>query len=218
MTMNLVGTAMLWVGWFGFQWRQCLGWRMGRAAMAGRGHSQISAQRCGADVGFLSNGSKTGKPSALGFVLPGGHRRPMRPLLQPRAQWGAARRFCHSACGSGVVAYWAATWLKRTCGVRRCTRRGREFTVSGAAWSGILLVSFFASTTLGGTVEGLNMGKQFGIQAFAGIGAAVYHLYRPRLSFSRSFDLVSGLRVDEETEDQMRPRRGASTAKSGYDL
>ena len=96
---------------------------------------------------------------------------------------------------SGVVAYWAATWLKRTCGYDDALDVVGVHGFGGLV--GILLVSFFASTTLGGTVEGLNMGKQFGIQAFAGIGAAVYTLI---VSFIilKVIDLVSGLRVDEE--------------------
>ena len=76
-------------------------------------------------------------------------------------------------------------------------------------------MSFFASTTLGGTVEGLNMGKQFGIQAFAAVGAAVYTLI---VSFIilKVIDLVSGLRVDEDTEtDGLDVSEHGET---GYDL
>ena len=114
---------------------------------------------------------------------------------------------------SGLVAYWAATWLKRTCGYDDALDVVGVHGFGGLV--GVLLVSFFASTSLGGTVEGLNMGKQLGIQAFAAVGAAVYTLI---VSFVilKVIDLAIGLRVDEDTETSGLDLN--EHGEAGYDL
>ena len=191
MTMNLVGTAMLWVGWFGFNGGSALA-ANGQAAMAVV-VTQISPSVAALTWIFIE-WIKNGKPSALGFAT--GAIAGLAAITPASGTVGPLGAFAIGLC-SGVVAYWAATWLKRTCGYDDALDVVGVHGFGGLV--GILLVSFFASTTLGGTVEGLNMGKQFGIQAFAGIGAAVYTLI---VSFIilKVIDKVSGLRVDEETE------------------
>ena len=64
---------------------------------------------------------------------------------------------------------------------------------------GTLMVAFFASSTLGGTEEGLDMGKQFGTQAFAAITTALYTLF-VSLILLKIIDAVIGLRVAEDVE------------------
>ena len=191
MTMNLVGTAMLWVGWFGFNGGSALA-ANGQAAMAVV-VTQISPSVAALTWIFIE-WIKNGKPSALGFAT--GAIAGLAAITPASGTVGPLGAFAIGLC-SGVVAYWAATWLKRTCGYDDALDVVGVHGFGGLV--GILLVSFFASTTLGGTVEGLNMGKQFGIQAFAAVGAAIYTLI---VSFIilKVIDLVSGLRVDEDTE------------------
>ena len=191
MTMNLVGTAMLWVGWFGFNGGSALA-ANGQAAMAVV-VTQISPSVAALTWIFIE-WIKNGKPSALGFAT--GAIAGLAAITPASGTVGPLGAFAIGLC-SGVVAYWAATWLKRTCGYDDALDVVGVHGFGGLV--GVLLVSFFASTTLGGTVEGLNMGKQFGIQAFAAVGAAIYTLI---VSFIilKVIDLVSGLRVDEETE------------------
>ena len=191
MTMNLVGTAMLWVGWFGFNGGSALA-ANGQAAMAVV-VTQISPSVAALTWIFIE-WIKNGKPSALGFAT--GAIAGLAAITPASGTVGPLGAFAIGLC-SGVVAYWAATWLKRTCGYDDALDVVGVHGFGGLV--GVLLVSFFASTTLGGTVEGLNMGKQFGIQAFAAVGAAVYTLI---VSFIilKVIDLVSGLRVDEDTE------------------
>ena len=191
MTMNLVGTAMLWVGWFGFNGGSALA-ANGQAAMAVV-VTQISPSVAALTWIFIE-WIKNGKPSALGFAT--GAIAGLAAITPASGTVGPLGAFAIGLC-SGVVAYWAATWLKRTCGYDDALDVVGVHGFGGLV--GILLVSFFASTTLGGTVEGLNMGKQFGIQAFAAVAAAVYTLI---VSFIilKVIDLVSGLRVDEDTE------------------
>ena len=191
MTMNLVGTAMLWVGWFGFNGGSALA-ANGQAAMAVV-VTQISPSVAALTWIFIE-WIKNGKPSALGFAT--GAIAGLAAITPASGTVGPLGAFAIGLC-SGVVAYWAATWLKRTCGYDDALDVVGVHGFGGLV--GVLLVSFFASTSLGGTVEGLNMGKQFGIQAFAAVGAAVYTLI---VSFIilKVIDLVSGLRVDEDTE------------------
>ena len=208
MTMNLVGTAMLWVGWFGFNGGSALA-ANGQAAMAVV-VTQISPSVAALTWIFIE-WIKNGKTQCT-RLCHRCHRWPSGHYPRPRAQWGPLGAFAIGLC-SGVVAYWAATWLKRTCGYDDALDVVGVHGFGGLV--GVLLVSFFASTALGGTVEGLNMGKQFGIQAFAAIGAAVYTLV---VSFVilKVIDKVSGLRVDENTEADGLDV--SEHGEAGYDL
>ena len=207
MTMNLVGTAMLWVGWFGFNGGSALA-ANGQAAMAVV-VTQISPSVAALTWIFL-DWIRNGKPSALGFAT--GAIAGLAAITPASGTVGPLGAFAIGLC-SGLVAYWAATWLKRTCGYDDALDVVGVHGFGGLV--GVLLVSFFASTSLGGTVEGLNMGKQLGIQAFAAVGAAVYTLI---LSFVilKVIDLAIGLRVDEETETNGLDLN--EHGEAGYDL
>ena len=207
MTMNLVGTAMLWVGWFGFNGGSALA-ANGQAAMAVV-VTQISPSVAALTWIFL-DWIKNGKPSALGFAT--GAIAGLAAITPASGTVGPLGAFAIGLC-SGLVAYWAATWLKRACGYDDALDVVGVHGFGGLV--GVLLVSFFASTSLGGTVEGLNMGKQLGIQAFAAVGAAVYTLI---VSFVilKVIDLAIGLRVDEDTETNGLDLN--EHGEAGYDL
>ena len=207
MTMNLVGTAMLWVGWFGFNGGSALA-ANGQAAMAVV-VTQISPSVAALTWIFL-DWIKNGKPSALGFAT--GAIAGLAAITPASGTVGPLGAFAIGLC-SGLVAYWAATWLKRVCGYDDALDVVGVHGFGGLV--GVLLVSFFASTSLGGTVEGLNMGKQLGIQAFAAVGAAVYTLI---VSFVilKVIDLGIGLRVDEDTETNGLDLN--EHGETGYDL
>ena len=207
MTMNLIGTAMLWVGWFGFNGGSALA-ANGQAAMAVV-VTQISPSVAALTWIFIE-WIKNGKPSALGFAT--GAIAGLAAITPASGTVGPLGAFAIGLC-AGLVAYWAATWLKRTCGYDDALDVVGVHGFGGLV--GVLLVSFFASTDLGGTVEGLNMGKQLGIQAFAAVGTAVYTLV---VSFVllKVIDLVSGLRVDEDTEADGLDLR--EHGEVGYDL
>ncbi len=207
MTMNLVGTAMLWVGWFGFNGGSALA-ANGQAAMAVV-VTQISPSVAALTWIFL-DWIRNGKPSALGFAT--GAIAGLAAITPASGTVGPLGAFAIGLC-SGLVAYWAATWLKRACGYDDALDVVGVHGFGGLV--GVLLVSFFASTSLGGTVEGLNMGKQLGIQAFAAVGAAVYTLV---VSFVilKVIDLAIGLRVDEDTETSGLDLN--EHGEAGYDL
>ena len=207
MTMNLVGTAMLWVGWFGFNGGSALA-ANGQAAMAVV-VTQISPSVAALTWIFL-DWIRNGKPSALGFAT--GAIAGLAAITPASGTVGPLGAFAIGLC-SGLVAYWAATWLKRTCGYDDALDVVGVHGFGGLV--GVLLVSFFASTSLGGTVEGLNMGKQLGIQAFSAVGAAVYTLI---VSFVilKVIDVAIGLRVDEDTETNGLDLN--EHGEAGYDL
>ncbi|MFT5090541.1 MAG: Amt family ammonium transporter [Planctomycetota bacterium] len=98
---------------------------------------------------------------------------------------------------SSVVAYWAATWLKRTAGYDDALDVVGVHGFSGIV--GTILVSFFASSALGGTEENLDMIGQLGVQLWAIAATAIYTLI---VSFIilKAIDLISGLRVEEDVE------------------
>ena len=191
MTMNLIGTAMLWVGWFGFNGGSALA-ANGQAAMA------VVVTQISPSVAALTwiaiEWFKNGKPSALGFAtgaIAG------LAAITPASGWVGPIGAMVIGFVSSIVAYWAATWLKRTAGYDDALDVVGVHGFGGLV--GTVMVAFFASSTLGGTEEGLDMGKQFGTQAFAAITTAVYTLF---VSFIllKIIDAVIGLRVAEDVE------------------
>ena len=191
MTMNLVGTAMLWVGWFGFNGGSALA-ANGQAAMAVV-VTQISPSVAALTWIFIE-WIKNGKPSALGFAtgaIAG------LAAITPASGWVGPLGAVVIGFVSSVVAYWAATWLKRTAGYDDALDVVGVHGFGGLV--GTLLVAFFASAALGGTEEGLDMGKQFGVQAYAVVAVTIYTLIAS-LIILKIIDAICGLRVDEQAE------------------
>ena len=191
MTMNLIGTAMLWVGWFGFNGGSALA-ANGEAAMA------VVVTQISPSVAALTwiaiEWFKNGKPSVLGFAtgaIAG------LAAITPASGWVGPMGAMAIGFVASVVAYWAATWLKQAIGYDDALDVVGVHGFGGLV--GTLMVAFFASSTLGGTEEGLDMGAQFGTQAFAAAATAIYTAI---VSFIllKIIDVVVGLRVSEEVE------------------
>ncbi len=191
MTMNLIGTAMLWVGWFGFNGGSALA-ANGQAAMAVV-VTQISPS-VAALVWIFIEWIRNGKPSALGFAtgaIAG------LAAITPAAGWVGPLGAVVIGIVSSLVAYWAATWLKSTAGYDDALDVVGVHGFGGIV--GTVLVSFFASSALGGTEEGLDVMGQLGAQLTAIIGTGVYTLIVSAIIL-KLVDVVVGLRVDEEIE------------------
>ena len=207
MTMNLIGTAMLWVGWFGFNGGSALA-ANGQAAMAVV-VTQISPSVAALTWIFIE-WVKNGKPSALGFAtgaIAG------LAAITPASGWVGPLGAVVIGFVSSVVAYWAATWLKRTAGYDDALDVVGVHGFGGLV--GTLLVAFFASAALGGTEEGLDMGKQFGVQAYAVVAVTIYTLIAS-LIILKIIDAICGLRVDEQAETGGLDL--AEHGEVGYDL
>ena len=207
MTMNLIGTAMLWVGGFGFNGGSALA-ANGQAAMA-MVVTQISPSVAALTWIFIE-WVKNGKPSALGFAtgaIAG------LAAITPASGWVGPLGAVVIGFVSSVVAYWAATWLKRTAGYDDALDVVGVHGFGGLV--GTLLVAFFASAALGGTEEGLDMGKQFGVQAYAVVAVTIYTLIAS-LIILKIIDAICGLRVDEQAETGGLDL--AEHGEVGYDL
>lgn len=207
MTMNLIGTAMLWVGWFGFNGGSALA-ANGQAAMA-IVVTQISPS-VAALVWIFIEWIRNGKPSALGFAtgaIAG------LAAITPASGWVGPLGAVVIGMVSSFVAYWAATWLKRTAGYDDALDVVGVHGFGGIV--GTILVSFFASTALGGTEENLDMMAQLGAQLWAIAATAIYTLI---VSFIilKAIDAISGLRVSEDVE--MAGLDLAEHGEVGYDM
>lgn len=171
MTMNLIGTAMLWVGWFGFNGGSALA-ANGQAAMAVV-VTQISPS-VAALVWIFIEWVKNGKPSALGFAtgaIAG------LAAITPAAGWVGPFGAVVIGIASSLVAYWAATWLKRTGGYDDALDVVGVHFVGGLV--GSLLIGFFANPSFfdGEFDEGIfygGGGKLLLEQVIANVAAIVW--------------------------------------------
>ncbi len=207
MTMTLTGTAMLWVGWFGFNGGSALA-ANGQAAMA------IVVTQISPSVAALTwiaiEWLKNGKPSALGFATGA-----IAGLAAITPASGTVGPIGAIAIGfaAAILAYVAATWLKYQFKYDDALDVVGVHGVGG--FVGIILVSFFASAALGGSVVDLDIPGQLKVQAF---GAFFTIVYAGIISFVilKLIDVFVGLRVTDEEEVQGLDY--SDHGESGYDI
>jgi Amt family ammonium transporter len=188
--MTLLGTGMLWVGWFGFNGGSALA-ANGQAAMAIL-VTQISP--CvAATVWMIIEWRKVGRPSALGFAT--GAIAGLAAITPASGSVGPAGA-CFIGLVSGLVCYLGATSLKRKFGYDDALDVVGVHGVGGVV--GTLIAGAFAAPALGGFAE-ISIGRQLGVQAFAVVSVGVYTLV---VSFVILKVLKStiGLRVSDEDE------------------
>jgi ammonium transporter, Amt family len=190
LTMCFTGTAMLWVGWFGFN---------GGSALAGDGNAalaitatQISA--ASAATTWMVIEWVRRKPSVLGIATGA-----IAGLAAVTPASGYVGPFGGFAIGvvAGGVCYLAATTLKQKLGYDDSLD---VFGVHGVGgFVGTMLAAVFASPIFGGKVEGHAILPQLGTQLFACLVAIVY---TGAVSFGllKAIDAWLGLRVDVDTE------------------
>ena len=207
MTMTLTGTAMLWVGWFGFNGGSALA-ADGTAAMA------IVVTQISPSVAALTwiaiEWLKNGKPSALGFATGA-----IAGLAAITPASGTVGPMGAIAIGftSAILAYVAATWLKYQFKYDDALDVVGVHGVGGLV--GIIMLSFFASAALGGSIVDLDISNQLKVQAFGALFAIVY---TGVISFIilKFLDVFIGLRVTDEQEVQGLDY--SDHGESGYDL
>jgi Amt family ammonium transporter len=191
MTMNLIGTAMLWVGWFGFNGGSALA-ANGQAAMA-IVVTQISPS-VAALVWIAIEWVKNGKPSALGFAtgaIAG------LAAITPAAGWVGPMGAIAIGAASSIVAYWAATWLKQTVGYDDALDVVGVHGFGGIV--GTILVAFFASSALGGSETNFDSMSQLKVQVIAVVATIIYTAIVSYIIL-KLIDVISGLRVTDEVE------------------
>jgi len=143
LSLAVVGTGLLWVGWFGFNGGSALG-ANSRAVMA------ITATHLAACAGALTWGAiewtVRRKPSVLGMIsgaVAG------LGTITPASGFVAPWHGIVIGVVAGLVCYWACTWLKHRFNYDDSLD---VFGVHGiGGLTGILLAGVFATASIGGT-------------------------------------------------------------------
>jgi len=190
--MTMAGTAMLWVGWFGFNGGSALA-ANGQAAMAVV-VTQISP--CLAALTWITiEWKRFGKPTAVGLAT--GAIAGLAAITPASGNVGPIGAFV-IGIASGGICYWAAVVLKNKLGYDDSLDVVGVHGVGGLI--GTILVAIFASASFGGSEAGLDIGNQLKVQLFAAIAVLVYSV---ALSYVllKIVDAIVGLRVEggEET-------------------
>ncbi|WGV22423.1 MULTISPECIES: ammonium transporter [unclassified Pseudomonas] len=188
---TLMGAAMLWIGWFGFN--------AGSAAAANgtAGMAMLVTQiaTAAAALGWMfAEWIGHGKPSALGIasgVVAG------LVAITPAAGTVGPMGALVIGLVSGVVCYFCATSLKRKLGYDDSLDAFGVHGVGGIL--GAILTGVFAAPALGGFGAVTDIGAQVWIQAKGVIFTVVYTAIVTYVIL-KVLDLVMGLRVSEEEE------------------
>ena len=192
LVLSVIGAALLWVGWFGFNAGSALA-ANGSAGMA-MAVTQI-ATAAAALTWMSAEWITQGKPSVLGIISgavsglvaitpASGYVDPMGALIIGLA--------------AGVACFWAATSLKNMLGYDDSLDAFGVHGIGGIV--GALLTGVFAIEAIGGTpglLEG-NAGQV--LTQLEGIGATIVYCAAASFIILKVVDAVIGLRVDEETE------------------
>lgn len=188
---TLIGAAMLWVGWFGFN--------AGSAAAADdtAGMAMLVTQIATAAAALswmFAEWMSHGKPSALGIasgVVAG------LVAITPAAGTVGPVGALVIGLASGAICFFCATSLKRKLGYDDSLDVFGVHGVGGIV--GALLTGIFAAPVLGGFGEVENIGLQLWIQ-FKGVAFTVIYTTIVTFVILKVIDVVMGLRVSEEDE------------------
>jgi Amt family ammonium transporter len=191
--MVMVGAAMLWVGWFGFNAGSALsaGSDAGMAMLV----THISAATASL-VWLVIEYVRFGKPSLIGLVT--GTIAGLATVTPASGFIGPLGGLILGLTG-GVVCYIAVDIVKRTFRVDDSLDVLAVHGIGGA--TGTLLTAFLALPILGGIglAEGVGAMDQLMIQ-FTGVGATVVYSVIATYILVKIVQATVGLRVDEDHE------------------
>jgi len=193
LALAVIGTGMLWVGWFGFNGGSALS-AGGRAAMA------IVATHLAACAGVLAwmacEWWTRGKPSVLGMVsgaIAG------LGTITPASGFVTPMPAILIGLIAGCVCFWACTKLKQKLGYDDSLDVFGIHGVGGLL--GTLLTGVFVTTAVSGNVAGLleGNGKQVLIQLY-GVGVTLVWSGVVTWILLKVIDLIVPLRVTQQQE------------------
>ncbi len=191
--LTMIGAAMLWIGWFGFNAGSAL------AADASAGMAMAVTHISAATASIVWMGIewvKHGKPSLVGIVT--GMVAGLATITPGSGFVGPMGALVFGIL-AGFVCYWSVGFIKQKVRIDDSLDVFAVHGVGGAL--GILLTSFFGAEALGGMGlgDGITMGKQFGAQIVGLVAVAVWSLV---ISFIlvKVIQKTTGLRVSEEDE------------------
>lgn len=210
LAMTIMGTGMLWVGWYGFNAGSALSAGAG-AAMA-MAVTQVSAATA-ALVWLLLDlqDPAVGKPSSLGIctgAVAG------LAAITPAAGWvGIPGALAIGAVSAGVCRLFATR-------VKTSLRYDDSLDVFGVhgvgGFVGSMLVSVFASPEFGGRQLGHNIAAQLAIQGEACALVALYTLVASWAILKVTEAVCGGLRVEDKAE--VLGLDSTSHGEQGYEL
>ncbi len=188
---TLVGAAMLWIGWFGFN----AGSAIAANGTAGMAMLVTQIATAAAALGWMfAEWITHGKPSALGIasgVVAG------LVAITPAAGTAGPMGALVIGLAAGVICFFCATSLKRKLGYDDSLDAFGVHGIGGIV--GAILTGVFAAPALGGFGSVEDIGAQVLVQIE---GVVVTLLYTGIVTFVilKVIDLVMGLRVSEEAE------------------
>ncbi|HLD67444.1 MAG TPA: ammonium transporter [Pseudomonas sp.] len=188
---TLVGAAMLWVGWFGFN----AGSAIAANGTAGMAMLVTQIATAAAALGWMfAEWITHGKPSALGIasgVVAG------LVAVTPAAGTVGPMGALVIGLAAGVICFFCATSLKRKLGYDDSLDAFGVHGIGGIV--GALLTGAFAAPALGGFGTVTDIPAQLFIQ-FKGVAFTVVYTAIVTYVILKVIDLVMGLRVSDEEE------------------
>lgn len=192
LVLSLVGAAMLWVGWFGFNAGSALA-ADGRAGMA-----MLVTQIAAATAGFawmLAEWAVKGKPSVLGIIS--GAVAGLVAITPASGFVGPIGGLVIGAV-AGIVCYWGATGLKRAMGYDDSLDAFGVHGIGGIV--GAILTGVFAQESIGGTAGLLEGNGAQVVTQLYGIAATIVWSAIASAVILKVIDVIIGLRVEEDVE------------------
>ncbi len=193
MTLAVMGAAMLWVGWFGFNAGSAL--TAGSSAGMAMTVTHISAA-AGSLAWMACEWIRYGKPSVLGIVT--GMVAGLGTITPASGYVGPLGGLAIGLL-AGVVCYFATQYMKRVLIIDDSLDVFPVHGVGGIL--GTLLTAVFAAESIGGLGLEVSIGSQF-VTQLIGVVATVVWCGVITFVLLKALDVVIGLRVseDEETE------------------
>lgn len=193
---TLMGTSMLWVGWFGFN----AGSELAADGVAGMAMAVTQVATAAAALSWmLIEWVKHGKPSVLGIASGA-----VAGLVAITPASGAVGPMGAMIIGfaSGAVCFLASTTLKRAMGYDDSLDVFGIHAVGGIV--GAILTGVFCAESLGGAGFGgdiTSIGGQIMVQIL-GVGATIIYTGIVSFIILKVLDGVMGLRVTEDEESE----------------
>jgi ammonium transporter, Amt family len=191
LTLTVIGTGMLWVGWFGFN----AGSAVAANGQAGMAMLVTQISPAVAALTWMSiEWTRFGKPSVLGFAT--GAIAGLAAVTPGAGTVGPAGAFAIGIV-SGTACFFGATTLKRWGGYDDSLDAFGVHGVGGLL--GTILVGIFAAERFGGQVKDLDIARQLGVQALC---AAITVVWSVAVTFAllKILDRAVGLRAEEQDE------------------
>ena len=196
LTLTLMGAAMLWVGWFGFN----AGSELAADGVAGMAMAVTQIATAAAALAWMfSEWITHGKPSVLGIAS--GAVAGLVAITPASGSVGPMGALAIGAIG-GIGAFIAAVKVKRTLGYDDSLDVFGVHAVAGiigALLTGVFCAPFLGGAGFGGDIQ--SIGSQLGVQI---IGIVATVIYTGVMSFVilKIIDIIVGLRVNAEQETE----------------